>query len=440
MKGKRPAGKRVNDLGVSIIIVAVGMIFVLGMAGLGIDLASLYVGRSEAQRSADAAALAGAQYFATSGCASGMGGTISSTCQTIARERAEAAGDKNLIAGVSPGIQDSDITFPSISTSDPQIRVVAARNTAHNNPMPTFFVRIFGIDTANVSAAATAEAYNATAQGTPVGTNCLKPWLIPNCDAYDATSNPNPECTNPDGGYYINPTTLQIVDPTAVGRLITIKPGNPSKASGPSKFYPVFIPAGTVASSTACPSCSTGQTSSGSQSGDQYRQNIECCIQQPIVCQTYSVQSVSGNMVGPTDQGVECLIHETNNGTGQDIYDPSTGVITAGWNNPYNLTGSIATSDSIVTLPIYEGTQLCPGGSSSTTGQCQPTNVRVLGFMQLFIASVGAPQASVNAYIMSIVSCLSGTGGSGTGTGGTGGGSGPIISTSGSAIPVRLIQ
>ena len=41
--------------GISVMIVAVGMIFILGMAGLAIDLASLYVGRSQAQRAADAA-------------------------------------------------------------------------------------------------------------------------------------------------------------------------------------------------------------------------------------------------------------------------------------------------------------------------------------------------------------------------------------------------
>lgn len=432
--GKRWSGNFFNDLGVSIVIIAVGMIFVLGMAGLGVDLASLYVARSQAQRAADAAALAGAQYWSTQGCASGISGNISGGCQAMAVERAEAVGNKNLIAGVSPNIQDSDITFPSLSTSDPQIHVVAARNTAHGNPMPTFFVKIFGIDSANVSASATAEAYNATAQGTPVGTNCLKPWMIPNCDPNNAASDPNPNCTNPAGGYYIDPNTLKIADPSAIGRLITIKPGNPSKASGPSKFYPVFIPAGTVAPASACPSCASGQTSSGSQSGDLYRQNIECCIQQPIVCQTYSVQAISGNMVGPTNQGVECLIHELNNGSGQDTYDPTTGVITAGSNNPYGLSGPIATSDSIITLPIYNGSPLCPGGSSSTSGNCQPMNVQVLGFIQLFIKSVGPPQSTVTAYIMSIASCLSGSGGSGTGTGG------PVISTSGSAIPVRLIQ
>ncbi|MGH7972799.1 MAG: pilus assembly protein TadG-related protein, partial [Limisphaerales bacterium] len=112
---------RHDDRGVSILIVAVSMIFILGMAGLGIDLASLYVGRSQAQRAADAAALAGAQALVsnTSGspCVSGGSGSISSACEAVARQTAEAVGNQNLVAGVSPGIGDSDITFPSTSAN-----------------------------------------------------------------------------------------------------------------------------------------------------------------------------------------------------------------------------------------------------------------------------------------------------------------------------------
>lgn len=438
--GKRWAGKLFNDLGVSIIVIAVGMVFILGMAGLGVDLASLYVARSQAQRAADAAALAGAQYWATNGCASGINGNISSGCQTMAIERAEAVGDKNLIAGVSPSIQDTDITFPSLSTSDPQIHVVAARNTAHGNPMPTFFVKIFGIDTANVSASATAEAYNATGQAAPIGSKCVKPWLLPDCDPNTLQSTPNPYCQdskgNTDAGSYFTSTG---VDQSIIGQTITLKPGSPSSASGPSEFYPVYVqPASNSVSS--CPSCASNQVSSGSNSGDLYRQNIECCMTQPLVCGSMTIESINGNMVGPTSQGVECLIHEgTGNTGGQDTYDPSTGVITAGSSNPYGLTGAISTSDSIVTVPIYDGQVLCPGGSTSSNGTCNTSlSVQVEGFMQLFIKDVGAPQGTVTAYVMALVSCSGGV--SGSGDNGGGGSPQPVIGSSSVAIPVRLIQ
>jgi hypothetical protein len=93
--------ERHNERGVSILLVAVGMVFVLGMAGLGVDLASLYVGRSQAQRAADAGALAGAQALVSSGCTTSLGPDISPGCQAIARQRAVTVGNANFVAGKS---------------------------------------------------------------------------------------------------------------------------------------------------------------------------------------------------------------------------------------------------------------------------------------------------------------------------------------------------
>lgn len=431
--GKGLTAKCSSDRGVSILIISVAMIFVLGMAGLGIDLASLYVARNQAQRAADAAALAGAQWWATHACTTPTSSNISLDCQANAKRQAQAVGEKNTVAGVTPDIDlTSDITFPSLSTSDPQIHVVVARDTSHDNAMPTFFVRIFGITTANVSASATAEAYNATNASTPVGAKCVKPWLLPDCDANTTLTAPNTNCrdssNNINGGHYS-------ADPTIAGQLITIKPGSPSSASGPSEFYPVYVQGDSTDAST-CPTCASTQTSSGSQSGDFYRQSIECCVQQPIVCGTNTVSSVNGNMVGPTNQGVQCLIQQGNgNSGGQDTYDPVTGIITAGANNRYGLTGQISNSDSIVTLPIYSGQILCPGGSTSGSGLCQTsTTVNVTGFMKVFVQRVDNPQATVYAYVMDIVECSAG--------GGSGGGTTPppIIASAGTPIPVRLIQ
>ncbi len=440
----RSTGERSSERGVSILIVSVAMIFVLGMAGLGVDLASLYVGRSQAQRAADAAALAGAQALVTQGCTSDTGSTISTACQAIARQRAEAVGSNNTVAGVNPTINDSDVTFPSISTNDPQIQVVVARDTAHSNPMPTFFVKIFGITSANVSATAKAEAFNPSGSSANVGAQCLKPWLLPNCDQARATSSGNPNCSAGGSSYYdyfINPTTGDIqnpgIAPTGVqGEQIIIKPGDPSGGvAAPSKFWPVFLPAGSVA--TDCPSCASGSGGGGTASGALYRQNIECCNHNTIVCGTNTIQPITGNMVGPTEQGVNCLIHQSgtkSNPTGMDTFDPTSWTITAGSGNPYGLTGPITTSDSIVTIPVYDGSDLCPGNSCPSS-----VTVTIIGFIQLFVEyEDGSNNGNVYAYVMNVSSCANGVGsGSGGGTGGTGG----TISTGGSSpIPVRLIQ
>jgi Putative Flp pilus-assembly TadE/G-like len=448
------SGTRPNERGVSIVLIAVGMVFVLGMAGLGVDLASLYVGRTQAQRAADAGALAGAQALVTAGCTSTTGSSISASCQAIARQRAEAVANQNMIAGVSPGITDADITFPSTSTSDPQIQVVASRDTSHSNPMPTFFVKIFGINTADVSATAKAEAFNPSGSGANVGAQCLKPWLLPNCDGnvlreVPSTSVPavgNPNCLDTTTGnysaYYINPTSGAIQNPgpapTGVqGEQIIIKPGDPNSgataASG--KFWPVFMPAGSVA--TDCPACASGNGGGGTGSGSLYRYNVECCNHNTITCGDKTIQPITGNMVGPTEQGVDCLIHQGGNKSnpiGMDLFDPATWTITAGTGNPYGYTGAIASSDSIVTIPVYDGAALCPGSSCPST-----VTVNIMGFIQLFVAyEDGSSQGNVYAYVMNVSSCAqgaSGGGGSGGGTGGT------TVSTGGSSpVPIRLIQ
>ena len=58
---------RKNERGVTIVLVAFSLLALLGMAALAIDIATLYVAHGEAQRAADAAALAGAKMFSTSG-------------------------------------------------------------------------------------------------------------------------------------------------------------------------------------------------------------------------------------------------------------------------------------------------------------------------------------------------------------------------------------
>src|SRR5712692_6855025 len=184
---------RKNERGVSLVMVSVGMVMLLALAGLAIDLVSLYLGRSEAQRSADAAALAGATVFVTSGCTSGGSGC--SLTQTAATNEAISVGNKNLVGGVNPGIQTSDVTFNFSIPGDPRITVTVQRTAARGNPMPTFFAKIFGVSTVDVSATATAEAYTpGNSNGPAVGLSCVKPWLLPNCDPTNTTSNQNSLC------------------------------------------------------------------------------------------------------------------------------------------------------------------------------------------------------------------------------------------------------
>jgi uncharacterized membrane protein len=56
-----------KERGVTIALVAISMVVIIGMAALSIDVGTLYQAKSEAQRSADAAALTAARVISISG-------------------------------------------------------------------------------------------------------------------------------------------------------------------------------------------------------------------------------------------------------------------------------------------------------------------------------------------------------------------------------------
>lgn len=215
---------------------------------------------------------------------------------------------------------------------------------------------------------------------------------------------------------------------------MTIKPGSPIAATAPGQFFPVVLPPGTTPAE--CPTCSIG---GGTGGASLYRQNIECCNTNIFKCGSNTLQPETGNVVGPTNQGVDCLIHQGPGGSGQDILNVNTigtssVTATGGSNNPnpamQGQTMPVGASNSTVTMPIYDGTQLCPGKSCPAS-----VSANIIGFMQIFIKDEQrSQQGKVDAYIMNISSCGSSSGGGGGGSGGgvvTGGGL--------SSVPIRLI-
>src|SRR5271170_6289309 len=84
--------RRRSQRGQTILLIAVSMVSLLAMAALAIDVVTLYVARTEIQRSADAAALVGAKAIADSGVTTltpGDGNLPAAT--TLARSMATAA-------------------------------------------------------------------------------------------------------------------------------------------------------------------------------------------------------------------------------------------------------------------------------------------------------------------------------------------------------------
>jgi putative Flp pilus-assembly TadE/G-like protein len=439
---------RKNERGVTIVLVAFSLAVLLGMAALAIDVATLYVAHGEAQRAADAAALAGARMFASSGYTSAS--TVlpaADICQTsatpgadaAANRQAEATAAQNLVAG-QPAVVQS-ITCDN-TPANPQIKVTVVRTG-----LPTFFGRIFGRAANSVTAIAVAEAFNSSGSTTPVRVKSVKPWLIPNCDPDPANPGPS-DCGA--AGSFVDPADGSIKNNGSfVGEKIMLVqlPGPTAPVANPPgrlQYYRLDVP---ITPAPVCPS--TSSVSCGQVGSDPYHDNIACTSTVPFSCgqiigpgspaPQVTVQTPSPTVDLRTTNGTQCLIHAGGENLlqGQDAISVGVpAIITGGDNNPNPaLQGvtNISRSDSVVTVPIYQGVSvpnLCPGACSN--------DGRIVGFLQLGIrqkAISGPPPPGANgkieAVIMNVAGCNPGAVTSGI-TPVSGGGVSPI--------PVRLIH
>ncbi len=472
----RSINEHKQERGVTILLVAVCLAALLAMAALAIDVVTLYVARTEAQRASDAAALAGARLFAGPGYTSQSASpTSADVCQSggpslaAANAVAGAVATQNQVAGRNVLAGNVAIACNTLTAGNPQIQV-----TIQQTNIPTFFARIWGRTASSVSATSTAEAYNPSGAVVPISVSGVKPWLVPNCDPTNTGPVGNPACTG--AAYLVDPTSGAVENTGAsspVGQTIVLAhvAGNntPNAHTTPVNYldyYRLNIPVDST--KLFCPS--TSAVSCAQVGSDDYLDNIACSSTNPtdtslsttsqFTCgqtigagETVTVLS-AGGYGARTDEGAQCLIHA--GGTGlcqdQDVFTPSgatsacaasnpsgTGPvrIDGGNNNPNSVlqgVENISRSDSVVTVPIYQGGtggNLCPPPS----GACTQTGT-VVGFLQLGITQ-NVPDASqpnagsrgkIEGVILNVVGCNS----TPSGTPVTGGG----VST----IPVRLIH
>ncbi len=431
-----PVGSK-HEHGQTIILVAIAMIALLAMAALAIDVVTLYVARSEAQRAANAAALAGAKMFAASGFTSqGTNTTISSgdVCNA-AKSAALTVAAQNLVAG-QPAVAIVVPPCPGGSSLlNPHITISVTRTG-----LPTFFARIWGKTSNSISATATAEAYNPSYDSPelvhPAIRVSAKPWLIPNCNPGVA-----PPCTAA-ASYFFDPANnyaLKNQTPPYLGGNFTFRQRNSMTPVSPAGPYYVI---GSLPQATVCPSPSAQPPNSCSQLGSSPIYDDIACSEASQANQlscgdTVSVDPNTGQpaMITSTIGGTQCLIHTNTTGapgvpSEQDEFTEPNGantppvMITGGTENPnpnLQTIQNISRSDSIVTVPVYDGqTDLCNG-----SGTCQ-TNVMVVGFLQLGIRYI-TNTGRIHAVVINAAGCNP------TPSGGTVSGGGV------SPIPVRLI-
>jgi Putative Flp pilus-assembly TadE/G-like len=409
MKAQKPA-----ERGIAVVIVAAGLTAFMGFLAIVLDLGMLYAARSDAQKAADAASLAGAKYFLDQGS---LPTTLTQTMRDESKAYAKAIGSQNSIRGgtIQPSeivINDSDIQLVS---TNPHVFEVTSR--VQRTGLSTYFATIFGVNAVDVVATAVARASKSSgSSGSPtsfnVGAKCLKPWIV--------------QDVSPDDDPY---------GEEDLGTMVLLHDDH--SVNGSSKW-------GIIA---PCPTYTPPPTEpcDGGNSSPVYYDNIVQCNPNTYYCGAgVTVNDVPGNKVGKTQDGVRDLIHMggnqsegTNNGQDTISWTGAGGpnfkyAITGGSNNPIPaLRGqTITQSDSIIIVPL----------TTDPPPQNGQLEVNITGFLKLFITQIhpkNAHPSSVKNQIDTIVLGVDHCAGAGPGGGN---GNPNVSSTSGGIDILRLVR
>jgi hypothetical protein len=317
-----------ND-GYVIVTVAVLLVILLGFSALAVDVGIMYSARTSAQRVADAAALAGAFTFVVEPGSPQPATAIDHATQTAINNN--ILGDA-VVAG--------DVTV-NVDVPNRLVTVDIERS------QDSFFARVLGSTSTDIRARALAEA-------SPNSTSayCVKPWFIPN--TVISPQMPCDACTS--SQVLISGGAVTAYGQSKLGLQFTLKPQQPSGTMAPGQFFAIQLP--------------------GSVGGNDYRDNISMCPPNAVPCnEFYSVET--GNMVGPTKQGVNDLIGNPPTDTYVSLGRYMRGDGTIG-----------DTSRGLIVSPIWDAcgmANFCPGNRFPTG-----TNVslKVVGFALIFLEGV----------------------------------------------------
>ncbi|MDP2470587.1 MAG: pilus assembly protein TadG-related protein [Candidatus Palauibacterales bacterium] len=272
-----------DQRGAVLVVVAAGMLALTSVVALSIDVGLMTTARVEAQRAADAAALAGAGAFV------GSPGN-----EALARELATEFAARNKVRSESVSVLEDDIV---VDTDALTVQVFVYRNRERGNAIQTFFARVFGVRSVNIAASATAEAAPAG------GINCLLPVAVP--DRWLEAGGPgnDPDDFNPEDGDVYIPWAQPGTDPPVfndaftgyaqadLGQQIALKTNQANGGLNPSWYYPWRPP--------------------GQAGASDYRTNVSSCVDPSIAYYVgMEVDSEPGNMAGPTMQGFKDLIDQ----------------------------------------------------------------------------------------------------------------------------------
>ncbi|MGH7517792.1 MAG: pilus assembly protein TadG-related protein [Gemmatimonadales bacterium] len=402
---------RSSERGASVAMMAVSLFALLGMVALAVDLGMLLKVRSDAQRAADAAALAGAAEFLDGLAADKKDEAADSALHYSARnyvgwQYVDTTGAITTDSGAR-WVINSPESYIQVMPDSEKVRVFIRRAAT-----ATWFGNLLGLDFVAVSAKAAAKASYAGAG------KCVKPFAIPDIwsDLDNDTDPINPgnklpdivgtqgdqggedwrfdgtvgdsyqrgDPQNPNAGtgygsgfrngmdsWYTNDQTLQRRYWNDYGRPMPIKMSNPMESPSPGYFYPWTMPY-----DSAHPEAYGNQDYNAG--ADWYRWNIANCNPSSVavldtVPQDTTYLNKPGNMIGPTFQGIQDLMNQDSLACWDEVDHPAKG-------SPYKygyvkqrLPGSSLCSETyaswensprVVMVPLFDPSQIRSGRTS----------------------------------------------------------------------------
>jgi Flp pilus assembly protein TadG len=251
-------------------LTAVLLSALIGMVALAVDLGMVYVAKSEAQRAADAAVLAGSTVLITE-----PGKT------DLARRVAIATAGRNRIRKDTVRLLPEDVTV-----TDTSLVARAQRLSVRGDALRTSFAGVLGVRTIDVAAQARVGVF-------PAGSaTCFKPFIVPDL-WHDANGNGRYDA----GELYDRGGTGYGTDFRKdgyirdFGRPITLYPGTTGQSLVPSWYFLMRMP--------------------GNEGGSDIRTTIAATSCNPTVFtvgEERMVDQESGLKKGPVKQGVDDLI------------------------------------------------------------------------------------------------------------------------------------
>jgi hypothetical protein len=341
---------RRDERGMTFVFLGLGFMAFMAATTLAIDVGMFMTGKSQAQNAADAGALAGA-------VALGFNDFNDRSPSGPAVSSAISAATANAMMGAPPSVTSGDVTFPNDPLGRPtRIMVKVYRTTARSNAIPTLIGPIFGVPTVDIGATATAEASPANAA------TCVKPFMIP-----DRWREPN--------GAPFDPLNSTFTMYDSHGALLPASQRDTYVAAGQDgytgytaadKGMQLILRAGS--GNNIEPTAYQSWKMDNDIGGNFYRDNISGCNTQVITFSptqpTYMTQE-PGNMVGPTNDGIDELIAK----------DPG-----AGWNTSCQCVrgSSFGISPRVTPLPLYDPVYYADGKANGRNADFKLANI--MGF------------------------------------------------------------